>query len=105
MPLPNVDCKLPNSQNSDSPSMQEESFEKIQQSTAEIESDNWLPPVNLPQLKPEQGAVVEKMPIEENAAFARDDNGIGSAEDLQMKINFTDTVPVQRTKPLYKEVR
>ena len=47
------------------------------------------------------------MPIEENAAFARDDNDI---EDLQMKINLSDTVPVQRTytsipKPLYKEVR
>ena len=50
------------------------------------------------------------MLIEENAVFARDDNDIGSAEDLQMKINLTDTVPVQRTytsipKPLYMEVR
>ena len=50
------------------------------------------------------------MLIEENAAFARDDNDIGSAEDLQTKINLKDTVPVQRTytsipKPLYKEVR
>ena len=43
-------------------------------------------------------------------SFARDDNAIGSAEDLQMKINLMDIVPVQRTftsipKPLYKEVR
>ena len=50
------------------------------------------------------------MLIEKNSAFARDDNDIGSAEDLQMKINFRDTVPVQRThtsipKPLYKGVR
>ena len=50
------------------------------------------------------------MLIEENAAFARDDNDIGSAEDLQMKINLTNTVPVQCTytsipKPLYKVVR
>ena len=50
------------------------------------------------------------MLIEENATFARDDNDIGSAESLQMKINLTDTVPVQHTytsitKPLYKEVR
>ena len=60
MPLPNVDCKLPNSQNSDSPSMQEDSFEKVQQSTVEIESDNWLPPVDLTHLVPEQRAVVEK---------------------------------------------
>ena len=110
MPLPNVDCKLPNSQNSDSPSMQEDSSEKVQQSTAEFESDNWLPPVDLTHLEPEQRVVVEKMPIEENVAFARDDNDIGSAEDLQMEINLMDTVPVQHTytsipKPLYKEVR
>ena len=50
------------------------------------------------------------MIIDENAAFARDDNDIGSAEDLQMKINLTDTVPVQRPytstpEPLYKKVR
>ena len=60
VPLPNVDCKLPNSQNSDSPSMQENNSEKVQQSTAEIESDNWLLPVDLAQLEPEQHAVVEK---------------------------------------------
>ena len=29
VPLPNVDCKLPNSQNSDSPSMEEDSSEKV----------------------------------------------------------------------------
>ena len=29
VPLPNVDCKLPNSQNSDSSSMQEDSSEKV----------------------------------------------------------------------------
>ena len=111
VPLPNVDCKLPNSQNSDSPSMQEDSSEKVQQSTAETESDNWLPPVDLTYLEPEQRAAVEKMLIEENADFARDGNDIGSAEeDLQMKKTFMDTVPVELTytsipKPLYKEVR
>ena len=60
VPLPNVDCKLPNSQNSDSPSMQEDSSEKFQQSTAKIECDNWLPPVDLTHLEPEQRAVAEK---------------------------------------------
>ena len=90
--------------------MQEHSSEKVQQLTAEVESDNWLPPVDLTHLEPEQCAVVEKMLIEENAAFARDDNDIGSAEDLQKKINLMDTIPVQCTytsipKPLYKEVR
>ena len=108
--LPNVSCKLSNSQNSDSPSMQEHSSEKVQQSTAEVESDNWLPPINLTHLQPEQRAVVEKMLIEENAAFSKDDNEIGSAEDFQMQINLTDTIPVQCTyksipKPLYKKVR
>ena len=77
--------------------MQEDSSEKVQQSTVKIESDNWLPPIDLTHLVPEQHAVVEKILIEENAAFARDDNDIGSAEDLQMKINLTDTVPVQCT--------
>ena len=110
VPLPNVACKRPDSQNSDSPSMQEDRSEKVQQSHADIEYDNWLPPVDLTHLEPEQCAVVEKMLIEENTAFARDDNDIGSVEDLQMKINLTDTFPVQRTyisipKPLYKEVR
>ena len=54
VPLPNINGKLLNSQNSDSPSMQEDSSEKVQQSTAEIESDNWLPPVDLTHLEPEQ---------------------------------------------------
>ena len=62
-PLLNVDCKLGNFQNSDSPSMQEDSSEKVQQSTVKIESDNWLPPVDLTHLEPEQCAVVEKMQI------------------------------------------
>ena len=97
VPLPNVDCKLPKSQNSYSPSMQEDSSEKVKQSAAEIESDNWLPPADLTHPEPEQCAVVEKMPIEKNAAFARDDNEIGSAEDLQMTINLINTVPVQCT--------
>ena len=108
--LPDVDCKLPNSPNSDSPSMQVDSSEKVQQSTAEIKSDNWLPPVDLTHLEPEQHAVVERMLIEENAAFAGDDKDVGLAEDLQMKINLADTVPVQHTytsipKPLHEEVR
>ena len=50
------------------------------------------------------------MLTEETVAFARDNNNIGSAEDLQMKLYPLDTIPVQRTytsipKPLYKEVR
>ena len=60
VPLHNVDCKLPNSQNSDSPSMQEDSSEIVQQSTGEIESDNWLPPVDLTHLESKRHTVVEK---------------------------------------------
>ena len=92
----NVDCKVSDCQNSDSPSMQEENSEKDQQSTAEIEFSNWFPPINVTHLEPEQHAVVKKMLIENKAAFARDDNDIGSAEDFQMKINLMATVPVQR---------
>ena len=50
VPLPNGDCKLPNCQNSDPPSMQEDSSEKVQQSTSDIKSDNWLPPIDLTHL-------------------------------------------------------
>ena len=50
------------------------------------------------------------MLLEESDCFARDDEDIGCSEELKMKINLTDNIPVQKNynsipKPLYPEVK
>ena len=50
------------------------------------------------------------MLLEEKDSFAKDENDIGNAPDLQMEINTTDEIPVQKNyqsiqKPLYAEVK
>ena len=72
--------------------------------------DKWIPPVDLSHLEPSQKAAAERLLQENSAAFARDDTDLGSAPDLKMKINLSDTTPVRKTymslpRPLYQEVR
>ena len=47
---------------------------------------------------------------EEIDSFSKDDHDVGQAEELQMKINLTDNIPLQKShsaipKPLYPEVK
>ncbi|KAI8482367.1 hypothetical protein Bbelb_399580, partial [Branchiostoma belcheri] len=58
----------------------------------------------------EQRKIVKQMLREESGAFSRDESDIGSIEGLKLKLNLTDTEPVQKNyvsipAPLYKEVR
>jgi hypothetical protein len=50
------------------------------------------------------------MLLEESDCFSRDDEDIGCSEELEMNINLTDNIPVQKNynsipKPLYAEVK
>lgn len=70
----------------------------------------WDPPVNLAHLKEEQQETARKMLCQESNAFARDCKDLGCIPNLQMVINLTDDIPVQRAytsipKPLFKEVK
>ena len=72
--------------------------------------DQWIPPVDLSHLAPPQKKAAAKLLQENSAAFARDDSDLGSAPNLKMTINLTDTTPVRKTymslpRPLYQEVR
>ena len=49
------------------------------------------------------------MLVEEAESFSKTDDDVGSAEDLQVDIKLTDSIPVQRKytaipRPLYSEV-
>lgn len=82
----------------------------VSSAPAESSLSPWQPPIDLSHLDEEQRAKVNKMLIEEAGAFARDDNDIGCIKNLQMTINLTDDIPVQRTyssvpKPLFQEVK
>ena len=69
----------------------------------------WMSDVNLDGLSHKQKLTVQKMLLEERDSFSC--NGeIGSAEGLQMDINLTDSIPVQKNytsipRPLYPEVK
>ncbi|KAL1268480.1 hypothetical protein QQF64_033843 [Cirrhinus molitorella] len=54
--------------------------------------------------------MAKRMLFEESGAFARNDDDMGCVPSLQMSINLTDNIPVQRAyssvpKPLHTEVR
>ena len=61
-------------------------------------------------LAEEQRLKITKMLIEEAESFSKTDDGAGRAEELQVDINLTDSVPVQRKytaipRPNYAEVK
>ncbi|CAB4003088.1 Hypothetical predicted protein [Paramuricea clavata] len=69
---------------------------------------NYVPNVDLEGLSNEQ-KLIEKMLQEESESFSKAGE-IGNAEGLQMNINLTDSIPVQKTytavpRPLYPEVK
>ena len=65
--------------------------------------------INLDSLNAEQQELARKMLVEEIDSFSANDD-IGCAEELQMSLTLTDSVPVQQSylavpKPLYPEVK
>ncbi|KAI8480646.1 retrotransposon-like protein 1 [Branchiostoma belcheri] len=84
--------------------------QQAQVNTVQAEDELWDPPVDLSHLSEEQRKIVKQMLREESGAFSRDESDIGSIEGLKLKLNLTDTEPVQKNyvsipAPLYKEVR
>ena len=70
---------------------------------------NWMSDVNLDGLSQKQRVMVQQMLQEEQDSFSCDGE-IGNAEELQMNINLTDSIPVQKNyssipRPLYPEVK
>ena len=75
-----------------------------------MNDDCYVPPVDLEHLTDEQKSTGIQMLEEESESFAKDDDDLGWAEDLQLKINLSGTTPVQKTYsgipcPLYPEVK
>ena len=69
-----------------------------------------LDKLNLENLTDQEKVSARAMLLEERDSFAKDENDIGNAPDLQMDIHTTDEVPVQKSyntiqKPLYAEVK
>ena len=61
-------------------------------------------------LAAEQKLIAQQMLREESYCFFQGDEDIGCCEELEMKINLTDNIPVQKSynaipKPLYPEVK
>ena len=69
-----------------------------------------LPDVDLGDLSKDQKIAVINTLREEADSFSKNDDDIGCPEDLQLKINLSDSHPVQKNytaipKPLYPEVK
>ena len=70
-----------------------------------------VPPVALSDsLSSDQKLKIKQLLFEERGAFCVDDQDVGCAENLQLKINLSDKTPVQKNyigvpKPLYPELK
>ena len=69
-----------------------------------------IPSVDSEQLSEEQKTIVRKMLEEEAQSVSRTDDDVGRAEELQVDINLTDSVPLQKRydsipQPLHAEVK
>jgi len=74
------------------------------------ETSNSPPDVDLGDLTEDQKIAVVNMLKEEADSFSKDDDDVGCAEGLQLKINLSDNRPVQKNytaipKPLFPEVK
>ena len=85
-------------------------------SKGEVESNtsgnsyNHIPDVDIEGLSEEQRTIVREMLEEESESFSITDDDVGAAEELQVEINLTDSIPVQKKytsipRPLYAEVK
>ena len=78
--------------------------------TCEEQSRSYIPDIDTEDLTEEQRLIVRKMLVEEAESFSKTDDDVGRAEELQVDINLTDSVPVQRKytaipRPLYAEIK
>ena len=69
-----------------------------------------IPDVDIYGLSEEQRIIVRKMLEEESESFSITNNDVGTVEELQVEINLTDSIPVQKKDisipiPLYAEVK
>ena len=104
---------LPTYSNTDHPSASADNQFNVDVNAVKTEVknvDTWLPPVKLDHLSEEQKAKVESVLREEVDVFSRDKNDIGKMEQLKLKLQMKDNVPVQQRyrsipKPLYEEVK
>ena len=76
----------------------------------EIPQDSPLNDIDLSTLNKKQKVAAGKMLLEEESSFAKGDNDIDCATDLQLEINLTDMKPVQKKytsipRPLFPEVK
>ena len=55
-----------------------------------------IPSVDTEELSEEQKTIVRKMLEQEAESFSQTDDDVGGAEELQVDINLTDSVPVQK---------
>jgi len=62
----------------------------------EEKSWSYSPDIDTGELTEERRLVVGKMLLEEAESFSKTDDNVGRAEELQVDINLTDSVPVQR---------
>ena len=63
--------------------------------TYEEQSCSYIPDIDTRELTEEQGLIVTKMLLEEAESFPKRNDDVGKAEELQVDINLTDSVPVQ----------
>ena len=56
-----------------------------------VNDDCYVPPVDLGHLTDDQKSIAIQMLKEESESFAKDDDDLGCAEDLQLKINLSNT--------------
>ena len=78
--------------------------------TCEEQSRSYIPDIDTEDLTEEQRLIVRKMLVEEAESFSKTDYDVGRAEELQVDINLTDSVPVQRKytaipRPLCAEIK
>ena len=71
---------------------------------------SYIPDIDTEDLTVEQRLIVRKMLIEDVESFSKTDDDVGRAEELQVDINLTGSVPVQRKytvlrRPLYADVK
>ena len=82
-----------------------------QSEVPQMTSSEEIPKVKLPEgLSSEQKEIIVNMLKEERGAFCNSEGDVGSAEELQMKINLSDDSPGEKNyvgvpKPLYPELK
>ena len=69
----------------------------------EGQSRSYITDIDTEDLTGEQRLIVRKMLVEEAESFSKTDDDVGRAEELQVDINLTDSVPVQRKLPPFPD--